>query len=340
MKSLAAAFLALSFFLPAAAQEDSGNGPRRPPPRWVEVDGVPQGWLTDVFFLDEKTGWLLSAEGALASSTDGGRTWTSVPGPTRNEYCRRVWFLDSKRGFVISGLERDCDCSVPAKLFATQDGGRNWKDLSPELPDASWGVFDGIHFVSPTEGFLLGRRLMATHDAGKTWSAVGRDALHLFDAHACFSGPKSGWNVHDGELWRTQDGGATWTLTRASNALSEEERVHGGLRRPYFLDERSGWVLTDWGRILRSEDGGLSWKLLEGFRDQRVEQLILIDSRNAWALVEHTRCARGSLILRTTDGGRTWKESVRTPRRLRRIFFLRPDLGWAVGDGAILRIDR
>jgi photosystem II stability/assembly factor-like uncharacterized protein len=325
---------------PALAQEDSGNGPRRAPPRWIEVDPVPQGWLTDVFFRDEKTGWLLSSEGAVFSTSDGGCTWTGIRAAAPNEYCGGLWFLDAKHGFVISGLRATCDWSVPAKLIETKDGGLSWKDRTPELPDGSRGAFDRIQFVSPTEGFIFGRQLLATRDAGKTWTAVGPEGLSLSGHRSCFSSAKSGWTLNDGELWRTEDGGATWQLTRARNALSEDERLHGDLSRTYFPDGQFGWVLSAWGRILRTQDGGQSWKVLEGFRDERVGHLVLLDARNAWALVEHTRCARGSRLLRTTDGGRTWTESLRSPRRLQRIFFLRPDLGWAVGDGALLRIDR
>jgi photosystem II stability/assembly factor-like uncharacterized protein len=62
----------------------------------------------------------------------------------------------------------------------------------------------------------------------------------------------------------------------------------------------------------------------------------VLDPGNAWVLADAGE--RGSRILRTTDGGRTWKESLSTPHRLQRMFFLRPDLGWAAGDGAILRL--
>jgi photosystem II stability/assembly factor-like uncharacterized protein len=331
MKFVAVALLAFT-----AAQEDSGNGPRRAPPRWTEVDHVPQGWMTDVFFLDENRGWILSAEGALSATTDGGRTWVSVRAAARGEYCRSVCFLDSRRGFIVGGLRGCCDTVAPAKLCATEDGGRTWTDLTHGLPDTDKGDFDKIQFLSPTEGFIFGRQLLATRDAGKTWSALGPDWLHVSGWNSCFATPKTGWVVYDDNLWRSEDGGNSWQPTGAVNALTDEERVHSGLRYPSFQTEQFGWVLSERGTILRSEDGGLSWKRLEGFRGERLHQLVVVDPSNAWVL-----SARGddvSRILRTTDGGRTWKESVRTQRRLQRIFFLRPDFGWAVGDGAILRL--
>jgi len=331
-------FIAISClaFLPAAAQDDSGNGPRRAPPRWTEVDHVPQGWLTDVFFLNENLGWILSAEGALSATSDGGRTWTPVRGPAQGEYCRGVWFLDSRRGFIVGGLRGSCETIAPAKLCATEDGGRTWGDLTAGLPGTSDGTFDKIQFLSPTEGFIFGRQLLATQDAGKTWSAVGPEWLHVSGYNSCFATPKTGWVLHDDNLWRSEDGGNSWQPTGAANALTDEERVHSDLRLPSFQTEQFGWVLTGWNKILRSEDGGLSWKRLEGFRGERVRQLVVVDPSNAWVLSANS--THESRILRTTDGGRTWKESVQTQRRLQRIFFLRPDFGWAIGDGAILRL--
>jgi photosystem II stability/assembly factor-like uncharacterized protein len=334
MKLAVVAFLSFSWILPARSQEDSGIAPRRSPPRWSEVDDVPAGWLTDVFFLDEKTGWLLTSDGALAASSDGGRTWTGVRGPMPGEYCRGVWFLDAKKGFVISGL-RGCDWSVPAKLIETEDGGRTWRDRTAELPGGSEGIFDRIQFFSPSEGFLFGRQLLATRDAGKTWSAVGSEWMQVSAFRSCFTSPRSGWALHEDNLWRTEDGGATWQPSGAANALTDDERLHSGLEHPSFPTEQLGWVLTAWGKILRTQDGGLNWKALEGFRGCRVRQLIVVDPSHAWALAE--RGEQGTQILRTIDGGRTWRISAWSARRLQKMVFLRPDLGWAFGDGAILR---
>jgi len=334
MKFAVVALLSFSWILPAAAQEDPGNAPRRPPPRWTELDYVPEGWLTDVFFLDEKTGWLLTSDGALAGTSDGGYSWTRVRGPSQGEYCRGVWFLDARRGLVISGL-RGCEWSVPAKLIETEDGGHTWKDRTAALAGASAGIFDRIQFFSPTEGFLFGRQLLATKDAGKTWSAVGSEWMQVSAFNSCFTSPRLGWVLHEDNLWRTEDGGITWQATGAANALSDDERIQTRLQHPSFQDEHFGWVLSGWGKILRTQDGGLSWKALDGVRRARVTQLIVVDPSHAWVLAE--RGEDGTQILRTTDGGRSWRVSAWSPRRLQKMVFLRPDLGWAIGDGAILR---
>jgi photosystem II stability/assembly factor-like uncharacterized protein len=334
MKFVAATLLACSWTFPAGAQEDSGNGPHRLQPRWIEVENVPKGWLTDLFFLDEQNGWALTSDGLLAASADGGRTWTTVKAPGQGEYCRSVWFLDSRRGFMVGGLD-GCEWIVPATLTATEDGGRTWTNRTLELPGSSKGAFDQVQFLSPTDGLIFGRQLLATRDAGKTWSAVGPEWLRVSRDKSCFTSPNSGWVLYDDNLWRTKDGGNTWQPTGAANALSDDERVHSDLEHPSFPSEQFGWVLTGWGEILRTQDGGLSWKVLDGVRKARVRQLIVVDPSHAWVLAE--RRETGTQILRTTDGGRTWRVSAWSPRRLQKMVFLRPDLGWAFGDGAILR---
>ena len=93
-------------------------------------------------------------------------------------------------------------------------------------------------------------------------------------------------------------------------------------------------MITAWGGILSTEDGGLRWtvfgKIARGF----VRNAVLLDSTHGWALVEQEPewC-----VMRTTDGGRTWQESYRSSRRLDRMFFIHKDLGWVVGDGTVVR---
>src|SRR5690606_3993933 len=64
-----------------------------------------------------------------------------------------------------------------------------------------------------------------------------------------------GWSVHGaggGTVWRTLDGGGTWTLTAT---------LDGYLRSVGFADEDLGWVgvLFSAARLYETRDGGLSF---------------------------------------------------------------------------------
>jgi len=67
-----------------------------------------------LFFLDDTTGWMVTATGVWQTS-EAGRNWTrkvKAPGGLT-----RVWFLDRRRGYGI-GSER--------RIFETIDGGDSW----------------------------------------------------------------------------------------------------------------------------------------------------------------------------------------------------------------------
>jgi photosystem II stability/assembly factor-like uncharacterized protein len=136
---------------------------------------------------------------------------------------------------------------------------------------------------------------------------------------------------------RTTDGGSTWSELKAN--LPKEK-----IGAIWFLDRTRGWaVATSYAReqpqqlILFSADGGASWAVRE--RVEGVAHLVSI-----WFLNERLGWAVGGrenepLILRTIDGGGTWRESyvgAGLTSEIRRVRFADAQHGWAVGPRAIL----
>jgi photosystem II stability/assembly factor-like uncharacterized protein len=103
---------------------------------------------------------------------------------------------------------------------------------------------------------------------------------------------------------QTRDAGATWTV-----ALGDHESKEPAFHSPYFLDERQGWVLQQAeigkSKVLRTDDGD-SWQQVGAME-------------HPWGLLDYAFLSRdlglyldgndnNARILRTTDGGRTWRE--------------------------------
>src|SRR6185503_10458083 len=83
------AMLMLSALLQEAGlQDDSSRG--LGVARWIEADQPPQGLHNDVFFLDEKTGWAVGADGRVSRSTDGGCRWTELKPPGKDQFWNGV----------------------------------------------------------------------------------------------------------------------------------------------------------------------------------------------------------------------------------------------------------
>lgn len=144
-----------------------------------------------------------------------------------------------------------------------------------------------------------------------------------------------------------------------------------------FVDKEFGWAVGDQGVILRTTDGGKSWKELsqanplksnsvsledkirnlqagrrtqtsgmthDALRNQslrvRFESVHFVDRENGWVAggyqVPYLNRSR-AVILRTQDGGKSWKQiSGLTIPKIRKIHFDNLQSGWAVGDAGFL----
>jgi photosystem II stability/assembly factor-like uncharacterized protein len=159
------------------------------------------------------------------------------------------------------------------------DGGLTWKTLV-----AGEGMaFGGIDFTDVAHGWLAGR----TVDVGPYSSQAGAAVLLA-----------------------TGDGGLTWTSLALPPQVTSQAAAGAGLLDVDFADARHG-VAAGWtgggssrrGVLLTTADGGATWSATVSGRFSRFTHVSMATLSAGWAIGE----GGGRRILRTRDGGRTWK---------------------------------
>jgi photosystem II stability/assembly factor-like uncharacterized protein len=76
-----------------------------------------------------------------------------------------------------------------------------------------------------------------------------------------------------------------------------------------FTNEKTGWAVGQWGAILRTDDGGETWKLqrVDLSTDRPLFSVYFKDASEGWAV------GLWSLMLHTTNGGNTWEVVTLAP---------------------------
>ena len=153
------------------------------------------------------------------------------------------------------------------EIFRSPDGGENWiKTNSEPLGGVfyTYGYYFGQLRVAPDNPeilFLCGVPLLISLDAGKSWTRLDSQDVHL-DHHAIWMDPKDGQHMllgNDGGLYQTYDRGKTFLHINNlpvgqfyTVALDDEKpyRVYGGLQDNgvYFGSSRSS-PAENWARL-------------------------------------------------------------------------------------------
>jgi len=168
------------------------------------------GGDTGIEFVSAETGWVVGPDFVLGTIT-GGRDWEVQLDP--HQTLLGSDFLDAQHGWVV-GI---------STLFRTDNGGASWQALGePSLP--LWSV----HFVSPLIGWgVIGDndviwspeengfdappadgQLVMTTDGGETWHELNGPSNV---ESVCFANASQGWLGVPGAVYRSTDGGASWT---------------------------------------------------------------------------------------------------------------------------------
>jgi photosystem II stability/assembly factor-like uncharacterized protein len=229
--------------------------------------------------------------------------------------------------------------------FARSITRKGWKDLAfdPDDPDllyavngvGTWKSADGgetwarISAEGPTRLASLGRRtllasrcgLRRSTDEGRTWKQVlpcndvggyprtplslwvdPRDARNVY-VHFAVSG---GTHYFNFEVFKSRDGGITWTQPRALRFPTLFAVAPGDFRVLYAVDE----PLQGGLRLLRSVDGGGSWKVVN--RSLPVDVSYFYGSMVVDAADPNTLYIAANPLVVSHDGGASF-EVITTP---------------------------
>lgn len=276
--------------------------------------------LVAVYFTSAETGWVAGDGGYLASTTDGGKTWTPYPLGT-TEDINEIYFRNDDNGYLVAGT----------KMFITKNGGRSWKETRIYRPEDFRGAtpeFLSIRFADKKRGLAIGSLLnskeevidslvMKTDDGGETWRRVPVPSKkELF--HLDFNGSSHAWIVGDeGLILASTDSGASWQVQQSGTRLP--------LYNVDFRDDSEGYAVGKTGTILRTDNGGQNWlKVNSGYKEtfMRVD---FADDKNGWIV------GYGGAILRSSDRGKTWvRQDSGSTANLYGLFMTKK-YGWAVG---------
>ena len=152
---------------------------------------------------------------------------------------------------------------------------------------------DAIAFPDSEVGFLLAEPESAfsvvdkTTDGGATWTtAFTAPSPNLRGLE--FVNDTDGWVVGSSTIYRTRDGGQTWSpLTETSPNLASID----------FVSATTGWGLTNSGTLYASSDGGESWTEVD--TNGPSFAACLVDVSDGWIL-------NGQGIEATSNGGDSW----------------------------------
>lgn len=136
-----------------------------------------------------------------------------------------------------------------------------------------------------------------------------------------------GWFCGDGgTIFRTTDGGLTWTPASTLTGTSTAR-----IRGIHFISRLEGWACRSSGRVLHTVDGGDTWVTIDTGAGSTLRSIYFIDSQIGWA------AGSNGVIVKTVDGGASWSiqdTDTNTSNRIRKLFFIDASHGWAVGENA------
>lgn len=217
------------------------------------------------------------------------------------------------------------------------DSGRFWTVLNY----VSFGHLQSVCFPNAATGYIggSGGTVLKSTDGGFTWnpSTGFRDSILINSVS--FRNADTGYVAGDSLIWKTYDGGASWTKYPVATMLSPLDYIKafstdtvyayypGVLLRSYdngqtwnqtlqplrfyqvdFLTPSYGWGINNAGNMYKTTDGGLTWTLKKNIYINRTDlgDMQVLDTNNVY--FTHNGGGIGlHSILSTHDGGTNWQ---------------------------------
>jgi photosystem II stability/assembly factor-like uncharacterized protein len=238
------------------------------------------------------------ADGALARTVDGGKSWTRGNVST-SEDLRDVSFPTANEGYALD---------VEGGLFRTSTGGAAWKTLdtgTTARPNAVLATSaQNVMVIGPTG-------VRRSTDGGGTFTTVRGAAVARTPLGEVDRAGSAIVAYGSQQIIRSLDGGRSWKeLRKPGRYVRRGRRSVNRLRMAHvdFVTANTGFALDAVGRLWRTTTGGRRWAELPGVGTDGAYGMAFSSTRNGYLVIDRFGDIdepRG-FLLRTEDGGATW----------------------------------
>ena len=222
---------------------------------WTRGNVATSEDLRDVSFPTGTDGFALDSAGGLFRTGDGGATWraldigtTAVPPAV---------LAVSKTTVLLAG---------PRGVRRSTDAGETFNAVRGDINKSTISGIDRAGSAIIAWGF---RDIWRSLDGGRTWKAVHKPGTSTkqrngklqnvhFVAEVDFVTPNIGWELGEGRLYRTKNGGKTWELLNGVGTSTAYGMAFSSDKKGYLVIQRLG-DSSRAGYLLRTSDGGITW---------------------------------------------------------------------------------
>ena len=229
--------------------------------------------LHSVYFLNSQKGFCGGDSTKVFATNDGGNSWNEyfdfagVPLQYRLPL-HTIFFSDSVNAFCIGG--RNFERGI---IYHSSDAGNNWSThgFEHELRDAA---------KSDAGIFAVGYGTILTSADNENWNIA--NSTNEFFTGILFTNALAGYACgYDGGIYKTSDGGKSWSTIEKSNKSVSTSRKHflcmDGFKNTIVICGLAGIMSF-------STDGGNSWETGTTFNETKINSVKLLEEKKGTAV--------------------------------------------------------
>ncbi len=267
---------------------------------------------------------------------------------------------ESKPVFYTVAQAENTVITAGKNVQISYDNGKSWTDISAQFTE-------DIHYIQILKsgyGYAATNRqyMYKSTDGGATWTRFDTQIQKpIYGIH--FVDNNTGFLAMDNDVYLTEDGGTTWTMTTsnnfpdirsicfeggtlylANNELWKSNNMGNswseinynmptiGRARAFAKKENAAAIGGDHG-IVNSTDGGATWRYTKNQNNIRIIDIEILNDSTMWAL------SSNGTVLKYNKSEMTWNEdNTKSNDWLKNLYIYNNLYIWGVGDkGTVLR---